>query len=208
MYIDNNEKLSFSNICEDKSCNRLKNKEKYCDKHYIINHETKKNHDKYKKVWHKLYYTNTWKRLRIKVLSTNPICAECDQLAQEVDHIVDHKGDRNVFSNLSNLQALCKSCHSSKTMEDIRISNFPNVESVVEITITEEDADVERTMRVLHTTELNKYTIDSTIKGNGSGKFMLKNTKQLRLFERRYKLLHKEKPVFKVIKKYNGKQKE
>ena len=35
--------------------------------------------------------------------------------AQVVDHIVPHRGDKELFWDKNNWQALCFSCHSSKT---------------------------------------------------------------------------------------------
>lgn len=44
--------------------------------------------------------------------------------ASEVDHIVPHKGDRGLFFGKSNLQSLCKQCHSRKTvLEDGRFGS-------------------------------------------------------------------------------------
>ena len=35
--------------------------------------------------------------------------------ATDVDHIVPHRGDRDLFWDRNNWQALCHSCHSKKT---------------------------------------------------------------------------------------------
>jgi 5-methylcytosine-specific restriction protein A len=37
-----------------------------------------------------------------------------------VDHIQDHKGDWAKFVDRSNLESLCHSCHSRKTMRELR----------------------------------------------------------------------------------------
>lgn len=59
-------------------------------------------------------YGATWERLRRMVLRSNPLCAECGALANEVDHVVSRRaGGKDIESNL---RALCKSCHSRKTM--------------------------------------------------------------------------------------------
>ena len=57
-----------------------------------------------------------WRQMRAIVLADQPLCATCAKLgrvvaATEVDHIDNdsHNNDR------SNLQGLCKTCHSVKT---------------------------------------------------------------------------------------------
>lgn len=78
------------------------------------------------KQWHKLYKLDIWtKDLRPMQLAREPFCRECVKLglrvrATEVDHIVDHKGDMALFTDRKNLQSLCHSCHSRKTMLEIR----------------------------------------------------------------------------------------
>lgn len=61
-------------------------------------------------------YDRRWRRLREAYLAQNPVCAICEHApAIEVDHIEPHRGDIVKFWNFSNLQGLCKSCHSAKT---------------------------------------------------------------------------------------------
>jgi len=64
------------------------------------------------------YQTRIWKRIRLKVLSENPLCVECQSKgrvtgASVVDHILSIKqgGDK---TNKNNLQSLCTSCHNRK----------------------------------------------------------------------------------------------
>lgn len=62
------------------------------------------------------YVRDGWKRLRALVLGSHPICVACHMApATHVDHIVPHRGDDRLFFDPANLQALCRSCHSSKT---------------------------------------------------------------------------------------------
>ena len=63
----------------------------------------------------KWYTKPRWKKLREKHLRFNPVCERCRATATEVDHVVDHKGRYGLFYDPSNLQSLCKSCHSRKT---------------------------------------------------------------------------------------------
>lgn len=66
-------------------------------------------------------YNQTWRRLRLLVLHSEPLCRECKKngrltAATEVDHIIPlSKGGTN---ELSNLQPLCHECHSRKTASE------------------------------------------------------------------------------------------
>ncbi|WP_269448179.1 HNH endonuclease [Lentibacillus sp. JNUCC-1] len=57
-------------------------------------------------------------------LRRNPLCVHCTDSgmtvpATEVDHIVPHRGDRDLFWDPNNHQGLCKSCHSKKTRKGL-----------------------------------------------------------------------------------------
>jgi 5-methylcytosine-specific restriction protein A len=65
-------------------------------------------------------YTREWEKARLRFLMDHPLCRHCEaqgivQAAEEVDHIVPHRGDMELFWAMANLQALCKRCHSQKT---------------------------------------------------------------------------------------------
>ena len=67
-----------------------------------------------------LYKTKRWGAMRADQLRREPLCRAClaegkVEAATECDHIVPHKGDRNLFFDAKNLQSLCKKCHSIKT---------------------------------------------------------------------------------------------
>ena len=68
-------------------------------------------------------YGRRWRKLRLMYLSANPLCVECEKKgtirsANILDHIIPHKGDFTLFWDTSNFQALCKSCHDSKTIRE------------------------------------------------------------------------------------------
>lgn len=69
----------------------------------------------------KLYGSSQWKRLRRLVLSRDPICQVkcCNAMATDVDHIDGDAGN----NEMTNLQALCHSCHSEKTVRENRETN-------------------------------------------------------------------------------------
>ena len=67
-----------------------------------------------------LGYGYKWQVLRAWWLRHNPLCVRCREKglvteATEVDHILPHKGNKEMFWDRENLQSLCKKCHSMKT---------------------------------------------------------------------------------------------
>lgn len=63
-------------------------------------------------------YDVKWRRIRAMYLRRHPECAECGRPAEEVDHITPLA--RGGTHQWENLQALCKSCHSKKTISENR----------------------------------------------------------------------------------------
>lgn len=69
-------------------------------------------------------YGPAWARLRRRHLAMHPVCVACDAdgyttPATDVDHIIPRA--RGGTDHASNLQSLCRSCHSRKTaLEDGR----------------------------------------------------------------------------------------
>ena len=64
-----------------------------------------------------------WLALRRQQLTKQPFCAECLRagkyvLASEVDHVVPHRNDEQLFYDHLNLQSLCHPCHSQKTARE------------------------------------------------------------------------------------------
>lgn len=74
--------------------------------------------------WHNWYSLSVWTDdLRPAQLFREPFCRECAKRglrvwATDVDHVQDHKGNWEVFIDESNLESLCHSCHSRKTMRE------------------------------------------------------------------------------------------
>lgn len=83
--------------------------------------------------WHTWYTLPIWTDdLRPTQLAREPFCRECTRRAvreglpylmrvraTDVDHIVPHRGNWSIFADRSNLQSLCHSCHSRKTMAEM-----------------------------------------------------------------------------------------
>ncbi|EPK2450590.1 HNH endonuclease [Pseudomonas aeruginosa] len=63
-------------------------------------------------------YDYRWQQAREQYLRDHPLCVYCARkglvtAANTVDHIVAHRGDRDLFWDQSNWQSLCGPCHSS-----------------------------------------------------------------------------------------------
>lgn len=61
-------------------------------------------------------YNRRWRALRLLVLRESPACVECGEPATDVDHIVPKRDGGT--DERENLQALCHSCHSRKTLAE------------------------------------------------------------------------------------------
>jgi 5-methylcytosine-specific restriction enzyme A len=99
-------------ICSKSGCNELTD-QAYCDKHM-------RQYDKNRGSSSERGYDNQWRKYRAMFLRDHPLCEIClkDEnvsIATVVDHIIPHKGDKKLFWNESNHQALCKECHDRKT---------------------------------------------------------------------------------------------
>ncbi|CDM57624.1 MULTISPECIES: HNH endonuclease [Rhizobium] len=63
-------------------------------------------------------YNYEWRKARLEYLASHPHCRECSKsgitrLASVVDHIIPHRGDKNLFWHRANWQPLCAPCHNS-----------------------------------------------------------------------------------------------
>jgi len=85
-------------------------------------------------------YGRKWKRLRILYLKRHPICENPFEItdhivpATDVDHIIPKR--RGGPDRWENLQALCHSCHSSKTrleQQDRLKINYRGTESIEQV---------------------------------------------------------------------------
>ena len=72
---------------------------------------------------HKRLYGYKWQQASKGFLRKHPLCVFCERrgrttLAEVVDHVEPHQGDRALFWDRSNWQALCKECHDRKTARE------------------------------------------------------------------------------------------
>ena len=105
--------------CAHSGCPELVESGKYCDKHRAL-------HPEESRAAASRGYGSAWQKVRKKYLESHPLCVMCMTegrytRATVVDHIKPHRGDRELFWDQSNWQALCKACHDRKTgLEDSR----------------------------------------------------------------------------------------
>lgn len=106
--------------CRHQGCNKLIDpKEMYCEEHKPLHPEAKRSRPSSSSRG----YGSKWRKESKRFLATHPFCERCKKdgrlvPATVVDHIVPHRGDRLLFWNYSNWQALCKCCHDKKTMQE------------------------------------------------------------------------------------------
>lgn len=65
-------------------------------------------------------YGYRWQQARAGYLRKHPLCVHCQregrvEPATELDHIVPHRGDKDLFWSRANWQGLCRMHHSRKT---------------------------------------------------------------------------------------------
>ena len=65
-------------------------------------------------------YDRQWRKYRLRFLAANPLCVMCQRrgyvtAATVVDHVIPHRGNKELFDDETNHQGLCESCHNEKT---------------------------------------------------------------------------------------------
>lgn len=99
--------------CASPGCPGRARNGRYCPGHAHLNRQQRKPDNRPSAS--QRGYDAKWRRIRGLYLQHHPYCSNawCDEDATEVDHIVPLvQGGTHQWSNL---QAFCKSCHSSKT---------------------------------------------------------------------------------------------
>lgn len=76
---------------------------------------------------HQRGYNREWRKVSRAFLQAHPLCTGFDSHCEaagkftpstDVDHVVPHRGNLRLFWDQSNWQALCHSCHASKTARE------------------------------------------------------------------------------------------
>jgi 5-methylcytosine-specific restriction protein A len=101
--------------CKHPGCPNLTEHD-YCDAHAPLHRSDRASAGK-------RGYTSRWQKASKAYLRKHPLCAACLKegritKAAVVDHIVPHRGNRQLFWDESNWQPLCKHCHDVKTMTE------------------------------------------------------------------------------------------
>jgi len=75
--------------------------------------------------YHEWYNSTRWREARLRFLRQNPLCecVDCKRLnrllpATVVDHKIPHKGNINLFWDMSNWQPMAKRCHDRKSAKE------------------------------------------------------------------------------------------
>jgi 5-methylcytosine-specific restriction protein A len=118
--------MTQNKICGNPGCSKLVPiGTRYCND--CAKKKTKQYEQNRNTEWQHLYGSK-WQHARKSFLSQHPLCAEClkggtTKAANVVDHIIPHKGNINIFWNVSNWQSLCKRCHDKKTATEGAFGN-------------------------------------------------------------------------------------
>jgi 5-methylcytosine-specific restriction protein A len=68
----------------------------------------------------KFYTLAAWRNLRAYKLQLTPLCERCNEIATEVHHIKERNSFPELELDISNLESLCKTCHSKHTRKQIK----------------------------------------------------------------------------------------
>lgn len=106
--------------CRQPGCPALVQGGGYCEQH---KRQEQRRYDEQRGSSTKRGYGARWRRAREVYLQNNPLCVMCEAEgeltpATVVDHRIPHKGNYELFWDVSNWQSLCKQCHDRKTVKE------------------------------------------------------------------------------------------
>lgn len=115
--------MRAKSICNAPACGKLIDAPGYCAKHAHIPKQYKAAREEKRESSHARGYSSQWRKARIGYLAKHPLCCECNKqglvvAANVVDHVIPHQGNKALFWNSDNWQALCKQCHDRKTARE------------------------------------------------------------------------------------------
>lgn len=114
---------SSPKVCAHSNCQKA-TAEKYCPEHKTTQRQEWAAYDKDRASASERGYDVRWQEYRQLYLRHNPLCVLClkqgkHTQASVVDHINPHKGNMVLFWDSNNHQSLCRSCHDTKTRQEI-----------------------------------------------------------------------------------------
>ena len=109
--------------CRYPGCGRLVSAPGYCETHKHAEVNRKRRIDERRGSSTQRGYGYRWSKAAKGWLLAHPLCAQCERQGRvtagvEVDHIIPHRGDQDLFWDSENWQSLCKPCHSRKTARE------------------------------------------------------------------------------------------
>lgn len=198
--------LKTKNRCKEEDCLYFGTLDGLCPKHFSLKRsEKKKKSNIYWKKYHYLYYNVKWEKLRKKKIAINPLCEFCNAAGEDVDHIIDHKGNLKLFYDLKNLQTLCKSCHMRKTNEDLRMSKYPSNGKIITFIVDEQSTYIKNICESMCVNEFNAYIAKMIVKTENNT-IKVTNKRQIQLLKREYILFHKIVPNFEERYEYKNQE--
>jgi 5-methylcytosine-specific restriction endonuclease McrA len=111
-------------ICGRPGCTRLIDSgERYCREH-TVTIQNRKPYENAVRTNAPLYNTVRWRKLRNRILKEYPYCFKCGIGKQEsslhVHHIIEPRGNEDLFFDESNLVSVCEACHRVLTAKEIQ----------------------------------------------------------------------------------------
>lgn len=181
--------------------------------HYVY-YDKKKTTKKARYAHHDLYHNKKWQDLRKYKLSDSPLCEQCGKSARDanmettlhIDHIIEHEGNTDLFYNFDNLQTLCDACHASKTAEANHYKKVKKTVSdiTVHIFIDPKNNDLDQLQTFLSYPAKTSAFYRSVIKSNTNNIFKVKNEIIAEKIRRKYIVVNRYIPNFKIQKVLNG----
>ena len=112
--------------CRKPGCPNVTRGESFCEKHSkkrnALVKEKSREYDKLRGTRTQRGYNNRWLR-ESKHFIKGKVCVICEKngivkMAECTDHIIPHKGDMELFWDITNWQPLCSPCNTKKAIKE------------------------------------------------------------------------------------------